>query len=188
MSVVEAETNYYTWTHKLLKACQARYKRSGQFWAYVQVTERQKRQHPHSHIITTFLPHDAVLCRKMLTDTTYREVYTSDWFLERCIAAGLGWQYEITQVREPKGVASYCAKYLFKDAIFTKWPKGWKRIRYSRSFPKPHKDEISDGFPIMSINDWRRIKLRKIAIHVDTMVVYDECKRHNIDTIVYGGN
>ena len=46
MSVDEAEQNYYKWTTTILNACRNRQNRAGLHWAYVQVTERQKRQHP----------------------------------------------------------------------------------------------------------------------------------------------
>src|SRR6185369_5110970 len=51
-----AEENYGKWTNRLLDACRSQAKRKGREWHYVQVTERQKRMHPHSHFITTYAP------------------------------------------------------------------------------------------------------------------------------------
>src|SRR6185369_6136831 len=139
-----AEENYGKWTNRLLDACRSQAKRKGREWHYVQVTERQKRLHPHSHFITTFLPSDCSVAfvskwkiqangsRQNMGRKTLRSV----WFEKRLKSAGLGEQYEITKVESAEGASRYVAKYLFKPSIFTAdWPKGWKRIRYSQSFP-----------------------------------------------------
>lgn len=54
-----AEQNYGKWTNTLLDACRVQAKRKKHPWYYVQVTERQRRLHPHSHFITTYCPTDA---------------------------------------------------------------------------------------------------------------------------------
>ena len=58
--------HYLEWTNRLLDAMRAKATRTTkdherEVWAYVQVTEKQRRQHPHSHILLSFMPADTVL-------------------------------------------------------------------------------------------------------------------------------
>lgn len=174
MSLEEAENNYGKWTHKLLESWRQAAKRANQTWAYVQVTERQKRGHPHSHILTTFCPADIQegTKEKWTTDNqgrrtleivpSLRSVYIAD----RVVRCGLGNEYDISKARTVEGVARYVAKYLFKDSIFnTVWPKGWKRVRYSQSFPKLPSVK-TDAFAVITADDWR--KLARVAVFLET--------------------
>lgn len=158
----EAMVHYLEWTNKLLDACRIQCRRSGGHWTYCQVTERQQRQHPHSHLISTFLPSDAILThesrRRANGDEYQAEIYQSAWFSERNRAAGLGPQHKIEPVLNPVGLAAYVAKYLFKDCMTTLWPKGWKRIRYSRSWPKLPDIASPEAFPIVHAADWKRVE------------------------------
>jgi len=129
----EAMQNYLEWTNKLLTNARAKCKREDCYWAYVQVTEHQKRTraHPHSHIITTFLPSDAV----RTAENTGHEVYASSWFARANFTASLGTQHKISKVGSVEGASRYVAKYLFKSALSEEWPAHWKRIRYSQNWP-----------------------------------------------------
>lgn len=158
----EADSGYGAWTNRFLDACRARSKRKGGRWVYVQVTERQKRSHPHSHILTTFDPLDLYLGHVLKWKNLphggghyEREIaLRSDWLQNQAIKSGLGEQYDISIVNSADGAARYVAKYLFKSTIFsTRWPKGWKRVRYSQSFPRLPERE-TDAFVLMSANDW----------------------------------
>ena len=122
-----------------LDAARQRCKSNQQEWIYVQVTERQKRGHPHSHILTTFTPGDLVTgnVEKYSTDNKGNRVkklvecLRSPWIQKQVVRAGLGDQYDISQVETVEGASRYVAKYMFKDTMFgTHWPKNWKRVRY----------------------------------------------------------
>jgi len=172
-SVEEAFKNYGKWTHRFLRTCQQRHVRHGGQWFYAQVTEAQKRGHPHSHILTTFSPHDLVDGCKSDWVTSpsgvrrelYVEALRSDWLQEMVCKAGLGEQYDISVVEEVEGAARYVAKYLFKDSQFgTHFPKGWKRVRYSQSWPKLERKK-TDAFVLLSRDDWYH--LASLALVVD---------------------
>jgi len=169
----EALAQYGKWTHRFLRTCQQRHTRHGGAWFYAQVTEAQKRGHPHSHILTTFSPHDLVEGVKLdwRTDANGSkssdniECLRSDWLQEMVQKAGLGEQYDISVVEEVEGAARYVAKYLFKDSQFgTHFPKGWKRVRYSRNWPKNEREK-TDAFVLLSADDWRH--LASVASVVD---------------------
>lgn len=171
MSLAESEAGYLTWTNRLLTTLRKSAKKYSVHWVYSQVTERQKRGHPHSHLLTTFYPHD-------LRDGT-KESWThengrlvqqqvdclrSDWFERRCISAGLGSQYDISKVRDAEAASRYVAKYMFKISMFTDWPKNWRRVRYSRSFPKLP-EVATDAMVLIKREDWR--KLARLAVYVN---------------------
>lgn len=189
-----AEENYGRWTNRLLDACRARSKREGGQWHYVQVTERQKRLHPHSHFITTYAPGDSkkTLVRKQKkqggkqSECVVSDVFRSDWFESQIKRSGLGTQYEITKVRNADAASRYVAKYLFKPAIFTdSWPKGWKRIRYSQSFP-PAPERQTDAIVLLTQEDWYKLAHRAVIVTVGTLDDFEEASNrlHFHDTIV----
>jgi len=177
LSVKESEKNYGDWTNRLLDMWRLQSKRLKQKWAYVQVTERQKRGHPHSHILTTFNPLDiATDWKKERVQVegrqfmAYVSAYRSEYLHTSLVRSGLGKEYDITQAQSIEGTGRYVAKYLFKDTIFnTEWPKGWHRVRYSQSFPKS-KREKTDAFVLLTRDDWK--KLARIAIVVKTRDPY----------------
>lgn len=153
-SYVEAMQNYLAWTNILLTNARKKCKTEGQYWAYVQVTEHQQatRAHPHSHLITTFLPSDAVRTSKGESD----EVYASAWFARANYTAGLGSQHKISRVRSAAGVSRYVAKYMFKSALSETWPPKWKRVRYSQNWPAVPA-LIPDFVAVLrSPNDWHK--------------------------------
>ena len=161
MSKSVAEKGYQRWTNRLLTAMRARTRRSGGVWAYVQVTERQRRGHPHSHLLTTYAPHDLIegTQKKWRRDNEGRLVahydvaLRSEWFKARCLSAGLGPEYDISEVADAEACSRYVAKYLFKDTLLTKWPKRWRRVRYSRSWPKLKKLE-TNARVLLTVEDW----------------------------------
>jgi len=153
LSLEDAEANYLAWTNRLLTNARTKASRAGRFWVYVQVTERQKktRLHPHSHIITTFLPDDAV----GTSDAKGRRAYVSLWFQRANESAGLGSQCRISEVANAAAVSRYVAKYLFKDTMRDVFPPKWKRIRYSQNFP-PFEHEAADlAIVLLTPTDWR---------------------------------
>lgn len=171
----EADENYLTWCNRLFSAWRARSKAKGIKWCYVAVTERQKRGHPHSHILTTANPADLYLGHvfkerkpSLYTPANAREIaLRSDWLEGAVIKAGLGPQYDISIASSIEGTSRYVAKYLFKPSIFEdKWPKGWKRVRYSHSFPKLPEIK-TDSFVLISETDWAWLGKRASIVEVN---------------------
>lgn len=169
ISLQEAEDKYYAWTNTLLTNCRTYAKRKSIHWAYVQVTERQKksRAHPHSHIISTFIPSDAV----ETTDALGKPVLVSEWFTRANFTAGLGAQHKITEVRSAEAVSRYVAKYLFKDTFSDVFPAHWKRVRYSANFPKPVSLQTEFSVQLSKPVHWQE---------VDKQAVIFECESHDM--------
>jgi hypothetical protein len=189
-----AEENYGKWTNRLLDQCRAQWKRKGCEWHYVQVTERQKRLHPHSHFITTFLPKGSVVSTSTTSSVgddgkqRIRRVssFRSKWFEAALERSSLGNQYNITKVESAEGASRYVAKYLFKPSIFTAdWPDGWKRIRYSQSFPKAEERE-TNAIVLLTQGDWYALAERAAVVTVGTIDDFEEAsnRMHFHDTIV----
>lgn len=172
ISVKDAEQFYGQYTNKLFTAWRLQAKRTNQEWSYVCVTERQKRGHPHSHILTTFSPLDVYYGYKdnYITDNEGRNkkekipCFRSDYIERSAVNVGLGAQYDISTAQTVGGVARYVAKYLFKDSIFnTTWPKGWKRVRYSQSFPALQQVK-TDAMVLIRKDDWKQLAQKAITI------------------------
>jgi len=180
MSLAEAEENYLAWTNTLLTNARVKAKRFGAYWCYVQVTERQKktRAHPHSHIITTFLPEDA----RKTKDASGRDGYVSSWFSSANETAGLGSQHRISKVASAAAVSRYVAKYLFKDTMKDTFPPKWKRIRYSQNFPKLEPLVPDAMIVLQSVTDWRRADYMPITWQAENATIY-EMARHRIGRI-----
>jgi len=189
-----AEENYGKWTNRLLDACRLQAKRKGGQWHYVQVTERQKRLHPHSHFITTYAP--PITARQTVrkqkiegsgqSKIVISESLRSDWFEGALKRAGLGAQYNITAVQSAEGASRYVAKYLFKPSIFTDdWPAGWKRIRYSQSFP-PAQEIDTNAIVLLTQEDWYKLAEKAVVVTVTTLDDFEEVsnRMHFHDTIV----
>lgn len=183
MSHEEAEKNYGEWTNRLLDAWRLQSKRTNQEWSYVQVTERQKRGHPHSHILTTFKPTDmAIDWKKKRVQVegkqymAYVSAYRSEYIAKSVVRAGLGNEYDISVCRTVQGASRYVAKYMFKDTVFcTTWPSGWKRVRYSQSFPKlPHRE--TNAFVLIEPADWRRLAREAVFVTTSDRYCLDEAK------------
>jgi len=175
-SLEEAEENYYAWTNVLLTNARTKAKRASHFWAYVQVTERQHRtrQHPHSHIITTFCPQDATITH----DASGREHLVSEWFTRANLLAQLGSQHKISEVKEAAAVSRYVAKYMFKDSMTEEWPPKWKRVRYSENWPKPPKRAIEQSIALTTPQAWRDLDRMRINFVAESVELADLAKHH----------
>jgi len=189
----EADQGYLGWTNRLLDAYRARVKSKGGHWAYVQVTERQRRGHPHSHFLTTFAPRD----ESMGTITKWRKrgggLYSeeipalrSNWLRRAVSRSGLGEQYDISTVRDEQAASRYVAKYLFKPSAFDAgWPAGWRRVRYSQSFPKLPELK-TDAFVLLKWQDWDY--LARLAVSVscgdEETFEYAQWKLYTSDVLV----
>ena len=195
----KAEKDYLKNTNRLLSTLRAHVKKNKGFWAYCQVTERQRRKHPHSHFITTFIPNDAFYIienydrykksveqinallpehlrfyPKPLRDFSESDMF-SVYLTMACYNAGLGVQCSISRVRSAKAVSLYLAKYMFKAALETDWPKNWKRIRYSQNWPKLDKETNPEAFPVLTREDWNRVAAIRETIVTDDPMVYEKC-------------
>lgn len=180
-SLEDAEENYYAWTNILLTNARTKAKRNNQYWSYVQITERQKktRRHPHSHIITTFLPEDA----KEYKDEKQRTAYTSEWFSNANLSSGLGKHHRISLVSSPAAVSRYVAKYMFKETMQEDWPPKWKRIRYSENFPKLPEFQSIFVVVLRSHKDWRSAEKQGCLFTCSSEMDY-EIARHHIGNIL----
>jgi hypothetical protein len=188
LSVAEAESNYLQWTNRLLSNLRAQSQRKPTYWCYVQVTERQNRMHPHSHILTTWYPTDIFDSEGQLFEGVklqyetkngqkqayYSSAIRSDSLQAAVCSSGLGEQYDLSKVRSISAVSRYVGKYLFKHSLSTTWPAGWKRVRYSHSWPKSEQQKASDGFAILTREDWF-----KLASLTDTVTCYDHLTAKN---------
>ncbi|HZZ99081.1 MAG TPA: hypothetical protein VFG51_04050 [Candidatus Saccharimonadia bacterium] len=193
----EAMSHYLDWTNVLFTNARTKAKREDAFWSYTQVTEHQQatRAHPHSHIICTFLPCDAI----RTTDTECYAVYASKWFTRANFTAKLGQQHKISAVETIAGASRYVAKYMFKSALTEQWPKGWHRVRYSQNFPKLPKSRVDECIILLSPSDWLRAQkcghrwicetdaIFQIAAHhishITPAIVDNETKSHYADDI-----
>lgn len=197
-TVSEAEEAYLGATNKFLTVWRKRAKEEKRLWAYAGVTERQKRGHPHSHMIVTYLPPDAFyildnyelyvkqvarLNRYLPLNMRFSprkpnkikeyEMF-SLWLSMRAFMAGLGVQISIGVVQSPKAVVLYLAKYLFKSAQQTEWPKGWRRVRYSRSWSKLERENDTEAFVLLSREDWHRLASFR-SIVTSCPIAYKKC-------------
>lgn len=170
LALDDAMENYGAWTNVLLTNARTKAKREGLYWAYSQVTERQKktRKHPHSHIITTFLPSDAIQTH----DENGRNSYSSRWFSVANASAGLGPQHRITEVVSAAAVSRYVAKYMFKDAMQETWPPKWKRVRYSQNWPKLPLRPADLSIVLRASEDWSRAAAEPVVWETDNEVIY----------------
>jgi len=176
----EAIAHYLEWTNVLFTNARKKCKAEGGYWAYVQVTEHQKRtrSHPHSHIITTFLPSDAVRTGKDASNA----VYASAWFARANYTAGLGSQHKLSGIRSAEAVSRYVAKYLFKDSISETWPPKWKRIRYSQNWPHPPTRVADFVCVLRSQSDWRTAAESGCVFVCETYTDF-EISRHRMANI-----
>ena len=162
MALDDAEKGYMQWCNRLLTNARKCAKRDGWEWYYACVTERQERGHPHSHIMVSFCPSDAIGYTTGADlpngiQARHDGLY-SQWLVDACVSAGLGPMTDLSAINSVVGVAVYAAKYFFKDAMSTRWPKGWRRVRYSQSWPKLPAYPSSLAFPLVRIADWKRME------------------------------
>jgi len=181
----QAEAAYLERTNRLITSFRTHVKRQKPpgHWSYAQVTERQGRGHPHSHLITSCAPADAFypvsteanyekyvrsvatinsqIAPEMRFTATPRDEMSlldlhSEWLMLQAAKAGLGVQARISVIDSVEAASRYVAKYLFKASMKTHWSKGWKRVRYSHSFPKLPKPAPTGAFPLVHAADWQR--------------------------------
>ncbi len=187
LSLADAEANYMRWSNRVLTAMRTKCQRSGGFWSYVLVTERQERGHPHSHALITWIPPDtdAYATGDHIIDDVYatRDRLWSAWLHQRIVDAGLGRHWDLSRVVEPLAVSRYIAKYLFKTAMSEIWPKGWRRVRYSRSWPKLAEQKSGDGFIVATLADWDRVRRLNSVVYTkdENIPVYAKARSvHNV--------
>lgn len=84
---------------------------------YFSVPERHKSRRVHAHLIVT-----AVLSKK--------------WWKDNARACGMGYQSDVQEVAWLGGVGFYIAKYVGKSITGGDWPKGYRRYRTSKGWPK----------------------------------------------------
>lgn len=205
----DAEKNYLKWTNGFLSTLRAHVKKNAGYWCYAGVTERQQRQHPHSHYLTTFAPKDAFNIKanyekyvsevkaineqidyaERFSPTPYAKVKDyelhSTYLMLSARKAGLGVQASIGRVKTPEGASRYTAKYLFKEAVYTKWPKGWKRIRYSQSWPKFKPRKSGNGFPVFGFQDWADVGSYKGFMITHSLAVYEKALLYQCRNVLY---
>jgi len=182
--------HYLEWTNRLLDAARAKATRrtkahEPEIWSYVQVTEKQKRSHPHSHILISFMPSDTVLgfVEKWVSGREGWKMeivpaLRSDWLQDEVIAAGLGEQYDISEVESIEAASRYIAKYMFKPSQFSaEFPPNWKRVRYSQSWPKLPVRK-TNAFPLISLEDWAELSSRAVVIDARDSAAYFECQHY----------
>jgi len=175
MSLSEAYAGYLAWTNRFLTSARSKAKRSNQDWYYVQVTEAQRRGHPHSHVLTTFNPGDLREGYKdnwiVKSGTLVKErlpCLRSEWIRSQVVRSGLGDQYDVSFVETPAAASRYVAKYMFKPSMMSaEYPKGWKRVRYSQNFPKLP-SRATDAFVLLSRKDWERLAILAAVIACDS--------------------
>ena len=184
LSVKEAEAGYLQWTNRLLTNLRTKTTRNADYWCYGQITERQKRRHPHSHILTTFHPYDATegikpgyaTGRDGIKRYGDKTVLRSDVVQAAVKSAGLGEQYDFSEVRNAEAVSRYVGKYLFKSSLLSTWPDRWRRVRYSQNWPKAEMEK-SDAFALIKREDWYNL-----ACCADTIT----CMGHDCFELVQG--
>lgn len=175
MSLAESEAGYLLWTNRLLSTLRADAKKRNIAWSYVQVTERQKRGHPHSHIISAYYPKDLKEGLKIKwvhvggkLQMQLVPALRSEYLLQKCTAAGLGSEYDISQVASGEAVSRYVAKYLFKDTMLnTEFPSKWKRVRYSQNFPKLEDRSNPDAMALVTAGDWSVLRAKAVVLITD---------------------
>lgn len=173
LDLATADDDYLLWTNRLLSTCRARAKKQGVSWAYVQVTERQKRGAAHSHLITTFCPDDAITAK----DEKGKDVLFSPWFVASNVSAGLGPMCQITEVGSAVAVAAYISGYLNKQITEDVWPKHWKRIRYSHTWPKIEPNHLWST-ALQRRSDWEKADNQGVIFVAEDVTVFEVAKHH----------
>lgn len=172
----EALDSYLVWTNRLLTNARAKARRAGEYWCYSQVTEHQKktRQHPHSHLLTTFLPKDGIPTK----DKNGRDVIVSEWFSSANVSAGLGDQCTISKVKSAGAVSRYVGKYMFKASATETWPAGWKRVRYSQNWPALDKCTPDFVAVLLSQSEWESAEKTGRNFVCETPSIYELARHH----------
>lgn len=104
------------WPKAWSKLRQRAYRRASSF-QYLLVPEQHKDGRLHVHAIET-------------------AGLGSRWWKDNGRSCGLGYMAEEEIARTSGGAAGYVVKYLSKSLAYTEWPKGFRRVRVSRQWPK----------------------------------------------------
>lgn len=188
MPLETAERDYLKWTNRLLTAARIKAGRANCFWAYVQVTERQSRLHPHSHIISTYAPDDAIPYAKGERLPNGRKAkhntLWSEWFRAENLKVGLGSECDLTMIENAVAVAVYVSKYLFKDSMTTRFQSGWRRIRYARKWPKLPEPKNVEAFPLVTLRDWQRMDALNMTVRADSEFTYEAALARRIFCVI----
>lgn len=110
------------WNNLLRRA-----RHSGSQGQYFMVPERHKDGRLHAHAIETFN-------------------LGTRWWKDNAAEVGLGYIAEEAVARSAAGAAYYAGKYLAKSLDVATWPRGWRRVRTSRGWPKAPDKEQPPGW------------------------------------------
>jgi len=125
------EFNFVTLTsHRKLKTPQAtiavfrhawdvlgkRARRAAPGMKYVLIPERHESKKLHCHLLTS-------------------APMPTRWYKDNSASCGLGYIAEEERLLTVRKAAQYMAKYTTKQAGSDQWPKGYRRVRTSRSWP-----------------------------------------------------
>lgn len=102
--------------------------------AYAMIPERQQNGRIHVHALSN-------------TSLGTR------WWKDHGAAVGLGWRNEEEPVRSLWRAAYYANKYLNKETAQTEWPRGFRRVRCSRNWPRLPKPERPSGWAFQAV-EW----------------------------------
>jgi len=94
---------------------------------YLLVPEQHKTGKMHVHLLTT-------------CDAPAR------WWRDNARQCGLGYQVAVESLQDAKIGAWYVTKYLHKQAALNAWPRGFRRVRTSRGWPRPPASELAAGW------------------------------------------
>jgi hypothetical protein len=89
---------------------------NGQF-EYVLIPEQHKNGILHCHLIAT-------------------NQLTQRWWKDNAFKSGMGYMSKVLALSDSGLVPQYVAKYLGKDFVRVQWPKGFRRVRTSKNWPK----------------------------------------------------
>lgn len=110
-----AEQSLWVWP-KAWKKLSMRARRAKPKGLYCMIPERHTDGRLHTHSIDTF-------------------GLTTRWWKDNGRSCGLGYIDEEDEIKSAEGAAHYVGKYLVKQ-LLTDWPKGFRRVRTSRDWPK----------------------------------------------------
>lgn len=68
------------------------------------------------------------------------------WLKRAARESGLGYMDDETLLKSPRGAAHYTSKYLGKSLECCDWPKGFRRVRASRNWPKLPEQPLPEGW------------------------------------------
>lgn len=138
---------------KLWDKTRKAFQRSMANWQYLAFVEGQPQRGdmPHFHILSAELPPAELGKHRKITKRTLH-----DW------AVGLGWGFEVKlELVDGNLAAFYVAKYASKQS--PKTPRGFRRVRCSRDWPKPPDDLV---FPVIvrKKGEYRHDYLSRVAV------------------------